>query len=167
MLEDNLIASAYKKYAGVQNIIDIITDNDYLSVTEIADLLCKICNTNSISPQIINKLLLDNHFIIKQSKELIRREKSLDLKPSKYIPTPNSLQYCKKQYYKNFSFYLWKFDIVLVLLNLDFQKNLTLNSAKKIYTVIRKYVSVEFNVYLVFINLIKLQLVLKQESILF
>ena len=167
MPEKILITSAYEKYAGVQNIIDIITDNGYLSVTEIADLLCQICNTNSISPQIINKLLLDNHFIIKQSKEIIRREKSLDLKPSKYIPTSISLQYCKKKYYKDFSFFLWKFDIISTLLNLNFKNLITLKSAKNMCTTLGKYVFNEFNVHLVFVNLIRLQLILMQESILF
>ena len=73
------------------DIINIITDNDYISITELSRLLCKISNTNNISPKIINQILLDNHFIAKSNKTLLDKEKKLGLKPSKYIPTSSSL----------------------------------------------------------------------------
>ena len=78
MLVNDLVASAYKTYADVQHIINIITDNDYISVTELSELLNKVLDTESISSRIINKLLLDKHFITKTKK--ISRKKKIRFK---------------------------------------------------------------------------------------
>ena len=163
MLVNDLVASAYKTYADVQHIINIITDNDYISVTELSELLNKVLDTESISPRIINKLLLDKHFITKTKKEQLVERKKLGLKPSKFIPTTDYVSYCKKRYCSDFSFYIWKFDIMLHLFNIDFKNQLNISSAENLCNVMNKYVITRFNTNIVFLNLVKLQLLLHYE----
>lgn len=163
MLVNDLITSAYQTYADVQHIINIITDNDYISVTELSELLNKVLATTTISPMIINKLLLDKHFITKTKKQQLVGRKKLGLKPSKFIPTLEYVSYSKKRYCNDFSFYLWKFDIMLPLFNIDFKNQLDLTSAKKLCKVMNKYVFTRFDTNIVFLNLVKLQLILNYE----
>ena len=164
MNKHNLITSAYEKYADVQLIIDIITDDGYLSVTELASLLCKLLCTNSIKPKIINKLLIDNGYIIKRDKEAIKIERNLGLQPSKYLPTKSASPYCKKRCFNELSFYLWKFDIFLILFNLDFRQEITIDSIKHLRSILSKYVNIKFDNEEILLNAIMLQIILKKES---
>ncbi len=167
MPKNNLITSAYRTYADVQNIIDLITDNDYISVSEFAKLLCKILDTSDITARTVNKVLLDKHFIIKQYREVFLREKKSGLKPSKYIPTSSFSSYFKKKFCANYSFYLIKFDVLKPLFNLNLKTTITKSTAINLCCFINKYVSTNFDTDTVFLNLIKLRIILQRECLLF
>ncbi len=164
---NNLITSAYRTYADVQNIIDLITDNDYISVSELAKLLCKILDTSDITAKTVNRILSDKHFIIKQYREVFLREKNSGLKPSKYIPASSFSSYFKKKFCADYSFYLIKFDVLKPLFNLDFRNTMTQSTAINLCCFINKYVSTSFDTDTVFLNLIKLRIILQRECLLF
>jgi hypothetical protein len=163
-MDKNRISSAYITYEQVIDIIDTITDDNFISVTEISKLLSVILNTNKINPKSINKLLLDNNFMIKVDRIIFNESKKKGLKPSKYIPTESSNTYYKKRYYKDISFYIWDFKQIFKIFNIDFKSTLTIDSSIILCKIMGKYSFSRFDIENVFTNLLGLQSILKFNS---
>lgn len=95
MNSKQLLSLAYNMYADVLDIINIVSDKDYLSITELSKLLSCICTPTQIQPQIITKILLKKNTIKRQQSQFSPASISKDLFPSKYIATSKGEPYCK------------------------------------------------------------------------
>lgn len=164
MIKNNFLLSAYDTYSDILNIINTISDNCFISVSEFSKLLAVILNVNEIKPHFINKLLIDKNLLVKTVNSSVNNK---NFKTSKYIPTPQASRYSKKVSYNEIYFYLWDFNILSGLFDIDFKETLTENSAKNICRVMKKYLHMNFNIDNVFTNLIKLQVLFRNECNLF
>lgn len=157
-LNDFLYLS-YNSYSNGHTAIITIGDGDFISATEFSNLLKDILNCNKITPYIVNKLLIDKGFLIKN----IAFNKD-DLTSSKYLPVNEKGLYYKKIYFNKIPFYIWDYKILFNIFNINFQKELNKDSARNLCNVMNKYINISLDIDEVFINLIKLQLLLFKES---
>lgn len=158
---DNFLYLSYNTYsnANAHSAIITIGDGDFISATEFSNLLKGILNCNKITPYIVNKLLIDRGFLIKN----IAFDKK-DLTSSKYLPVNEKGLHYKKIYFNKTPFYIWDYKILFNIFDINFQKELIKDSARNICNVMNKYINISFNIDEVFINLIELQLLLFKES---
>ena len=150
---------SYNSYWNRHTAIKTIGDGDFISATEFSDLLKDILNCNKIIPYLVNKLLIDKGFLIKN----MAFDKKV-LTSSKYLPVDEKGLYYKKIYYNKKPFFIWDYKILFNIFDINFQKELTKDSAKNICNIMNEYIDISFDVDNVFINLIKLQLLLFAES---
>ena len=156
---DEFLHLSYITYSNSNIAIKTIGDGDFISATEFSDLLKDILNCNKITPYIVNKLLIDKGFLIKNiafNKE--------NLTSSKYLPVNEKGLYYKKIYFNKRPFFIWDYKILFNIFDINFQKKLTKDSANNIYNIMNEYIDVSFDIDNVFINLIKLQFLLFKES---
>ena len=162
MSEKKLLVSAYAKYADTLNIINNVTDGDYISVTEFSKLLSVILNTDKIKPHTINKLLVRSNLLVKITSNNIKNNLQ-----AKYMPTNQAFSYCKKVYYNNTFFFIWNFSLLFGIFNINFKNTITEKDAIRICYAMKKYTHTTFDTKTVFISLIQLQIILKNECSLF
>lgn len=156
------ISSAYEQYAEVFNIIDVITDNGFISVTNFSKLLHIIFATNNIKPHIINKFLIEHGFLTKTTKPTFKCNTSC-----KYITNFSSLAHCKKITDHNIIFYIWDFNFLFGILGIDFKTDISQDNVQTLCSNIKQYAHIKVNMQQVYFNLLKLQTVLRNECIYF
>lgn len=156
---DDFLYLSYESYPNGITAISTIGDGDFISATDFSDLLKDILNCNKITPYIVNKILIDKGFLIKN----IAFNKK-DLTSSKYLPVNEKGLYYKKIYFNKIPFYIWDYKILFNIFDINLQKELTRDSARNICSIMNEYIDISFNIDEVFINLIKLQVLLFEKS---
>ncbi len=159
MTLNDFLHLSYITYSNSNIAIKTIGDGDFISATEFATLLKDTLNCNKIIPYLVNKLLIDKGFLIKN----IAFDKKV-LTSSKYLPVDEKGLYYKKIYYNKKPFFIWDYKILFNIFNINFQKELTKDSARNLCNVMNKYIDISLEIDEVFINLIMLQLLLFNES---
>lgn len=160
MNKKDVLVSAYAKYADTLNIINSVTDGEYISVTEFSRLVSVILDVDNIKPHIINKLLIKNNLLVKMTNNNLKNG-FFDV--TKYMPTNNAFSYCKKVKHNNTIFFIWNFSFLFSLFNINFKNAITEKDATNLCYAIRRYTHTTFDTKTVFINLVQLQIILKNE----
>lgn len=161
---DKYIEKAYNLYENDMTIINIITDDDYIDVSEFSQLLSTILN-RVIKPKFINRILMDTDIIIRKDTSYLQKQKILGFKENKYTIISAVGNSCKEVEYEKGLFYLWKADFLFKLLGVDFKCNIQASTAETLCNIIRKYVKKQFDINQIHTNLQYLQFILKRECI--
>ena len=161
-MNNKLISLAYTTYGDVISILDTITDNSFVSATEIAQLLNVILGVKNITASHIMKLFLAEKLITKISKQEFIKQQQLGLKPSRYIPSPSVIKFSKKLYLENYSFYIWDICIFFRIFNIDLKYRINKNHSKYLCKKMSKYTCSKYDSKIAYSNLQKLQLILQQ-----
>ena len=152
---------AYRLYEKDMQIINIITDNDFISVSEFSQLLNTIMNINCITPYHINTILKKHQVINKQIKNILDNQSKMISKYSKYLSNNQVNHYCKIIDYNFGKFYIWNANLIFVLLGVNFFEDITKKSAVHLYNNIKPYVFQKIDINTVYRNLILLQLIFR------
>lgn len=158
------VEKAYELYDNNMIVINIITDDDYVDVTEFAQILSTILN-RVIKPKFINRIMLDRGILIKNDTSYLQKQKMLGYKVNKYNVITDIGISCKEAEYEKGLFYLWKADFLFKLLGVNFRNKIQNNTAEILCNIIRKYVKKHFDANQVYTNLQYLQIILKRECI--
>lgn len=158
------VEKAYELYENNMIVINIITDDDYIDVTEFAQILSTILN-RFIKPKFINRIMLDAGIIVRNDTSYLQKQKMLGYKVNKYNIIADIGNSCKEIEYEKGLFYLWKSDFLFKLLGVDFKCNIQASTAETLCNIIRKYVKKQFDINQIHTNLQYLQFILKRECI--
>ncbi len=156
---DKFLYLSYIVYSNSNIAIKTIGDGDFISATEFATLLKDTLDCNKITAYLVNKLLIDKGFLIKN----MAFDKKV-LSSSKYLAVDEKRLYYKKIYFNKRPFFIWDYKILFNIFNINFQKKLTKDSAKNLCNVMNKYINISLEIDEVFIRLVMLQLMLFKES---
>ena len=155
-------SKAYDLYEKDMLIISIITDDDFISVSEFAQLLNTILNSNFLKGRYINKILTKSGIIEKKTKETIRFQQDLGLKVNKYTANVKFKNLYKEVPYSSGKFYIWNAKLLFSLLGIDFRENIDRNVAQNFCKTLKKCTGQTFNPDIVQKNLRYLQIIFCQ-----
>ena len=158
------VEKAYELYENNMIVINIITDDDYIDVTEFAQILSTILN-RVIKPKFINRIMLDAGIIVKNDTSYLQKKKMLGYKVNKYNVITDIGNSCKEAEYEKGLFYLWKADFLFKLLCVNFRSDIQVSTAEALCNIMKKYVKKQFDANQVYTNLQYLQFILKKECI--
>ena len=154
--DKNKILEAYSIYQNELSIISTITDYDYISVTEIAQLFNRILNINCLDARHINYLLLDNKVMKRTPKNNIN---SLN----KFIVNKKCRHLCNEIQYKNTKFYIWDARFIFLLFGLTLSKKITRDMTLEFCKIVNRYTQKFFDIDKVFINLQYLMCIIYEQ----
>ena len=154
--------NAYYVFENDLMTIAIITDGDFISVTEFSKLLNTILGIHSLAAKFINQELLNHNIISKTDKKIIKRNKKLGIKSNKFIAHKSVEQYCKEINYTTGKYYIWNARLLFLLFGIDFDKKITQKVVNNFCCIINKYVRDLLDHKIVQQNLIYLQLIFLQ-----
>ncbi len=155
---------AYDLYEKDMSIINIITDLDYIEISEFTQLLSTILN-RKIKPKYINRILLDKGIITKNNLYSQANHSLPDNKGNRYKVIADIGFSCVETKYDSGLFFVWKANFLFNLFNIDFRSKITLSNAEILCSIINKYVKKQFDVKEVYTNLQYLKLILQRECI--
>ena len=155
---------AYEVFENDMAVINIIADDDFISVTEFSKLLSTILE-KKIKSKFINKILVKKGVITRKKNKFIQEQQSLNHKINKYIVNPNFSNHCEERTYNNGLFYVWKANFLFGLLSVDLKKQINENNVSAFCTAIKNNVGKNVAITKVSKNLLYLQFILKRESI--
>ena len=165
MIKNTELASAYNTFTEVLDVIDMITDNVYLSVTDFSRLMTCLTGGYEIEATIINNFLLQKHLIRKQSRRKYKQAIKEKKRPLKYIPSKKSKTYCKVKTCATYSFLLWDFRFIFYMFNINFSNTITDSNINEFCTLLAEVTGAPLNVNTVNKRLKQLQMLLSYESI--
>lgn len=152
-MNNDTLLKAYSLYQDEFVIISTITDYDYISFTEIAQLFNKILNVNCLEARHIRYLLLDNNVIKRASK---KHTNSLN----QFIVNKKCEHFCNEIQYKSTKFYVWDARLIFALFGLNLNHKVTKEITLKFCKIAHRYTQKYFDVTTVSMNLKYLQLVI-------
>ena len=163
MPKNKELASAYNTFTEVLDVIDMITDNVYLSVTDFSRLMTCLTGGYEIEATIINNFLLQKHLIRKQSRRKYKQAVKEKRHPLKYIPSKKSRIYCKVKTCATYSFLLWDFRFIFYMFNINFSNTITDSNTNEFCTLLEEVAEAPLSVNTVNKRLKQLQMLLKHE----
>ena len=151
------LSKAFELYENELDIINTITSDSYISVTEVSKLLNTILDVKHlVEPKHINHILLDYEVIIKSNNKL-------NLKTNKFIANTLVKNYYKEIASPQYKFYIWDARLIFCLLKLDFRKNINKNTVMNFCNFMSKYIhNKKFNINIIHNNLKELQLIFNE-----
>ena len=170
---DISLNNAYKLYEQHILLLETIVDSEdnFIAVSEFAELINTIVGIKSIRGQHITNLLIDRKIITKKDKTLFNKQVKLNQSPNKYVLQLSNIYnlYVVERLYNDYShkisFYLWNGLFLFKLLGIDFSKPINTSHINTFCSVLKPYIRDVLDKVTIFNNILLLQCYLRQYII--
>lgn len=160
----NNLELAYEVFKNDMLVINIITDNSFVSVTEFSTLLSTII-AKRIKPKFINKILMSKGVISRRNLDSLQEQQTSNLNVNKYVVNSAFSIYCEERNYENGLFYIWNPNFLFKIFGIDLRSSIDNDNISTLITIIKNFFGKNVVYAKVHNNLLYLQLILKRECI--